>query len=95
MARSKGRTISAGTAWQVVAGLFLLWSAIAAVVWLFGFDFTTEATHRQMKACGFARWVLPGGLGEAVGCVAWNLLPFYLIPGVALIYALRKTLGRD
>jgi hypothetical protein len=54
--RRGGRgSISAAKAWQVSGALILLWSAIAALAWLFGFDFTTEVTHRQMKACGFAR----------------------------------------
>ena len=92
--RPRRKSMSPARMWQAVGLLFVIWSAIAAVVWLVGYDFTAEATHRKMKVCGFARFVLPDILGQAVPCVWWNLSAFYVMPVVAAVFALKKSLSR-
>jgi hypothetical protein len=86
--------LTAARAWRAFFALLLIWSGIAAVVWLAGYDFTAESGYRKAKMCGFARLVLPGGLGESVSCVWWNLAPFYLMPAVVLFIAVKKSLAR-
>ena len=93
--RTDRKSLSAMKAWQVFFVLVLIWTTLAGVVWVVGYDFTAERGYRKLKVCGFARFILPGGLGQAIGCVWWNLAPFYIIPAVALVYAVRKSLTRS
>jgi len=91
-----GRTpLPAATVWQIFFVLLLIWSALAAVLWLLGFDFTAERGHRKLWVCGFVRFLLPDRIGHAIPCVWWNLAPFYAIPALALFHAVKKTLIRS
>ena len=81
--------------WQIFFVLLLIWSAFAALFWLLGFDFMAEKGYRKLKVCGFARFVLPDGVGQAISCLWWNLAPFYIMPAVALLLAMKKTFTRS
>jgi hypothetical protein len=99
-----------GKIWQVVAGLFLIFTAFTAFFWLLGADFNSE--HRRaalfstadligaesrgtrLSACGIARAFLPDTIDRAISCVWWNLGSFYIIPAIALVYAVKASLSR-
>ena|SRR5690606_40390221 len=103
------RDVTPARAWQVVAGLFLLFTGIIAILWLFGADFESEYRRRslvttsallggeaqgtRLSACGVARTLLPS-IGGAVRCAWWNIGSFYILPLIAFGYAVKaKTLG--
>jgi len=96
--------------WQVVAGLFLIFTCLAAFLWLIGADFDSEyrrtalfstadlmgaeARGTRLSACGFARIVLPEAIDRAIPCTWWNLGSFYVIPAIALFYTLKASVSR-
>ena len=88
------RDPSIGMAWKAFLILCVVWSALAAVFWLFGYDFTTDTGHRK-DVCGFARSVLPQSVGEAVPCIGWKLGSFYIVPVLVLFFAFKRTLARS
>jgi len=106
--RRQRKPLTTARIWQVVLGLFLIWSAIAGIVWVLGMDFAAErytrgfnvgdvvqvGGRRRLTFCGAARFVLPASLGESVACVWWNLAPFYLMPAMAFVIAVKKTVLR-
>ena len=53
-----------------------------------------EQRGTRLSACGLARTLLPGGIGDSVSCLWWNLGSFYIMPFVALFFAIKMSLSR-
>ena len=83
-----------GKTWKVFAILLLVWSGLAAVFWLFGYDFTSDTGHRK-DVCGFVRFVLPRSVGQEIPCIWWKLGSFYIVPLAALFFVLKSSLRRS
>ncbi|MGE0117439.1 MAG: hypothetical protein AB7S71_04515 [Dongiaceae bacterium] len=109
--RSKRKPLTAGKIWQVVVGLFLIFTGLAAFLWLTGANFDSEyrraalfsipdpsggeARGTRLSACGIARTFLPESIDRAIPCVWWNLGAFFVIPAIAFVYAVKTSLSRD
>lgn len=108
--RSKRLPLTTGKMWQVVAGLFVMFTVLAGFFWLLGADLDSEYRHRvrlstndllgaetrgrRLSVCGFARVLLPESMEQAIPCIWWNLGAFYIMPAIALFYAVKETLTR-
>ena len=108
--RSKRKPLPIGKMWQVVGGLFLIFTGLVAFFWLIGADFDSE--HRRaawfsmsnligeesrgtrLSACGIARALLPEAIHGAIPCVWWNVGSFFIVPVIALVYAIKASLSR-
>jgi hypothetical protein len=92
---ARTRSPTAVKTWLIFFVLLLFWSGLAAIVWQVGYDFMAESGLRKLKVCGFARHVLPTGVGQGIPCLWWNLAPFYVMPAVVLLIAMKRTLTRS
>jgi hypothetical protein len=105
--RSKRKPLTTGKIWQVVLGLFLIFTGLTVFLWLIGADFDSEyrraalfstaelmgaeARGTRLSACGIARAFLPEPIDRAIPCVWWNLGSFYIVPAIALVYAVKTA----
>jgi hypothetical protein len=90
--------------------LFVIVTGLVAVSWLMGADLDSEYRRtawlsisdligaeprgRRLSPCGVAQTVLPGSLEAAIPCAVWNIGSFYIIPALALLYAVKASLSR-
>lgn len=71
----------------------LIMALLASLLWLSGiFDFTAERGHRKATTCGALFTLTPDDLESTGLCVAYNLAPFAIIPGIILFLLIRRIL---
>ena len=70
----------------------LVMASLVGVMWLVGVDFTSEYSYRKAKLCGILYQFTPEHLQSARLCVAFNLAPFAIVPGLTLVLFIRRLL---
>lgn len=104
--RKDWRKLPVSTFVKVFLGLTCIMAALLALLWLTGLaDFTAErryrtvfglfgdSARRELTMCGFLYTFTPESLKSAGLCIAYNVLPFFLMPGVVLVMLVRRLLG--
>jgi hypothetical protein len=97
--------------WQVVGGLFAGFTAWIVLLLMIGVNLGSEYRRvpwlsisrllgqeprgTRLSACGVARVLLPESAEQAIPCLWWNLGSFYLIPMIALGFAVKASISRD